>query len=138
MSSWGIREDNITDYKSVCYVCKKGKPTIDDWGNQLQTYGEPKKYYFNIQPISRDNTSNASAFGELIPRLKCAIIPKTEYLGVFNEFDVAYLDGVEPIDESFYGEKANYRIYSVQPQNTIIKVYFLKIVKGEDVYENEI
>lgn len=135
MSSWGIREDNVLDYKSVCYVAKKLEPTYDEWGNQLPNYGEPIRYYFNIQPVT--NTSNNSAFGELIPRLKCAVIPKNEYLGVFNEFDLAYLDGIEPIDESFNGERANYRIYSVQPQNAIIKVYFLKIVKGVDNYDND-
>lgn len=136
MSSWGIRNEKILDYNSVCYIAKKLPPTYDEWGNQLLNYEEPKKYYFNIQPVNKDNTSNDSAFGELIPRLKCAVIPKIEYSGMFNEFDLAYLDGISPVDESFYGEKANYRIYSVQPQNAIIKVYFLKIIKGVD--DNEI
>lgn len=128
---WGLREEKITDYKSVCYIAKKLDPIEDEWGNMLQTYDDPQRYYFDIQPVT--NTSNASAFGELIYRLKVAVIPRSVYTGVFNEYDLAYLDGCEPLDESFNGEQANYRIYSVQPQNAIIKVYFLKLVKEDEI-----
>lgn len=134
-SSWGIREESITDYKSVIYIAKRLTPTEDEYGHLLQNYDEPKRYYFNVQPVT--NTSSATVYGELTNRLKCAVISKQLYGGVFNEFDLAYLDGCEPLDESFYGEQANYRIYSVQLQNAIIKVYFLKLVKGDDVYGNE-
>lgn len=130
MSNWGLRSERITDYKSVCYIAKRLEPIEDEWGNVVPVYDTPKKYYFNIQPVT--NTSNASAFGELIYRLKVAVIPKSEYMGVFNEYDLAYIDGCEPLDENFDGEKANYRIYAVQPQNAIIKVYFLKLVKGKE------
>lgn len=130
MSNWGLREETITDYKSVCYIAKRLDPIEDEWGNLLPTYDTPIKYYFDIQPVT--NTSNASLFGELVNRLKVAVIPKKEYMGVFNEYDLAYLDECEPIDESFNGEQANYRIYSVQPQNAIIKVYFLRLVKGKE------
>lgn len=135
MSSWGIREEKILDYKSECYIAKRLENTTDEWGNVFPNYAEPKKYFFNIQPVS--NTSNATVFGELIPRMKVAVMPRSEYTGLFNEYDAAYLDGISPIDESFHGEKANYRVYSVQPQNAIIKVYFLKIVKGVDNYEDD-
>lgn len=130
MSSWGLRNEKITDYKSTCFIAKRLEPVEDEWGNMLTTYGEPKEYLFNIQPAT--NSSNANAFGELVNRLKVAVIPKSIYQGVFHEYDLAYLDDLKPIDESFYGEKANYRIYAVQPQNAIIKVYFLKLVKGDD------
>lgn len=133
MSNWGIRNEKITDYKSTCYIAKRLEPTEDEWGNLIQNYSKPKKYLFNIQPVT--NTSSSTVFGELVPRMKCTVIPKIEYENVFDEFDLAYLDGIEPVDESFYGEKANYRIYSVQPQNAIIKVYFLKIIKGDELYE---
>ena len=128
MSNWGIRNDKVLDYKSEIYVAKKLDSTYDDYGNEITNYDEPVKYFFNVQPVT--NTSNASAFGELVPRLKVAVIPKTEYENVFNEFDLAYLDGITPEEEVFNGAKANYRIYSVQPQNAIIKVYFLKIISG--------
>lgn len=127
---WGIRYEDTLDYKSECYIAKKLKPIEDEYGHQIEVYDEPKKYSFNIQPVT--NSSETVAFGELIPRMKVAVIPKKIYMGIFKEFDRAYLDDISPVDESFHGEKANYRIYSVQPQNTIIKVYFLKLVKGEE------
>lgn len=127
--NWGIRGENILDYKSVCYVAKRLETTEDEYGNQITNYDKPVQYCFNIQPVT--NTSETVAFGDLIPRMKVAVVPKSVYKGVFNEFDLAYLDDVTPENEIFDGEKANYRIYSVQPQNAIIKIYFLKIVKGE-------
>ena len=61
--------------------------------------------------------------------MKIAVIPrKDKYLFKFHEFDLAYLDGVEPIDELDYGDKANYRIYAVRNQNTLIKIFFIKRV----------
>lgn len=128
MSSWGIRNDKVLDYMSDCYVAKKLDSTYDDYGNEITNYDTPIKYYFNIQPVS--NTSEASSFGELVPRLKVATITRSEYEGIFHEYDLVYLDDINPVDESFNGEQANYRIYSVQPQNAIIKVYFLKIISG--------
>ena len=131
MSNWGLRNEKIMDYKSKCFIAKRlSEQQEDEWGNTLPTYDEPKEYLFNIQPVT--NSSNANVFGELVNRLKVAVIPKSIYNGVFHEYDLAYLDDSEPIDESFNGEKANYRIYAIQPQNAIIKVYFLKLVKGDD------
>ena len=128
MSNWGIRDDKVLDYKSEIYVAKKLDSTYDDYGNEITNYAEPIKYFLNVQPVT--NTSNASSFGELVPRLKVAVMPRNEYEGLFDEFDLAYLDGISPVDESFNGAKANYRVYSVQPQNAILKVYFLKIISG--------
>lgn len=127
---WGIRYDDVLDYKSECYIANQLEPIEDEYGNQLKVYDEPKQYNFNIQPVT--NSSETVAFGELIPRMKVAVVPKKLYQGLFKEFDVAYLDDISPIDESFCGEKANYRIYSIQPQNAVLKIYFLKLVKGED------
>lgn len=127
---WGIRQESILNYKSICYIAKKVESTYDDYGNEITTYDKPKKYLFNIQPVS--GSSEAQAFGELAQSMKVAVIPKNVYQNMFNEFDVAYLDDISPVGESFYGDNANYRIYSVQPQNAVIRVYFLKIVKGEN------
>lgn len=135
MNNWGIRNEFVTNYKSVCYIAKRLKPTLDEWGNQIPTYDTPIKYYFNIQPVT--NTSNGTPFGELTPRLRCAVISKVEYDGLFHEYDLAYLEGLTPDNESFNGEKANYRIYSIQPQNAILKVYFLKIINETEEMSNE-
>lgn len=133
MNNWGIRQEKITDYKSICYIAKRLEPTYDEYGNMFTEYDTPQKYYMNIQPVT--NTSNATVFGELTHRVKCSIVPKEIYEDKFKEFDLAYLDGATPTNESYNGEKANYRIYSIQPQNAILKIYFIKIVKGEEINE---
>lgn len=128
---WGIREEIITKPNSVCYIAKKLENEYDEFGNQIETFDEPKKFYFDIQPVT--NTSENASFGELIPRMRVAVVSKIKYQGLFNEFDRAYIDTI-PENETFNGDKADYRIYSIQPQNAQMKIYFLKIVK-ENNYE---
>ena len=63
--------------------------------------------------------------------IKKAVIP-ISYKNKFKEFDKVYLDGATPNGELKFGDNANYRIYSIQPQNVAIMIYFLKIVKGDE------
>lgn len=127
--NFGIRNEFITKPNSICYIAKKLDSTYDDYGNEITNYDEPKKYFFDIQPMT--NSSESQAYGEQIDRMKVAYIPKPLYMNVFNEFDKAYLDEITPNGEVFNGDNANYRIYSVTPQNAYIRLVFLKIVKGE-------
>ena len=72
--------------------------------------------------------SEVREFGELANSMRVGVlIPRNAYLGKFNEFDLAYLDGASPNNERINGENANYRIYAIRPQNVVLKVYFLKI-----------
>lgn len=119
----------INNLKSKLYIAKKLESTEDDYGNEINNYDKPIKYYFNVQPAS--SSSEVQAFGELARSMKVAVITeKAKYINKFKEFDLAYLDGVTPENEIKNGLNANYRIYSVQVQNAIIKVYFIKIVKN--------
>lgn len=114
--------------KTKCFIAPKLDPIKDEFGNEIPQYGIAKKYMFNIQPVTTE--SEIREFGELAPRLKVATITeRIKYENKFNEFDLAYLDGATPEGETFNGENANYRIYAVQKQNMIIKLYFLKEVK---------
>lgn len=118
---------NHLNLKSKLYIAKYKETIQDEYLNQKQVFYEPIKYYFNVQPLTQE--SEIREFGELVNSMKVAVITeKQKYLGVFNEFDLAYLDDAEPLDEIDYGDKANYRIYAVRPQNTIIRIYFLKRV----------
>ena len=118
------------DYKSKCYIASKLSVEEDEYGNQIETYAQPKAYMFNIQPVTAE--SEIQAFGELAPKMKRALISKRVYLNKFKEFDKVYLDGATPNGELAFGDNANYRIYSIQPQNVAMMVYFLKIVKGDE------
>lgn len=129
--AFGIRNEFVMQPNSICYIASKIDSTYDDYGNEIVRYDEPKKYFFNIQPMTNSLSSQNQAYGEQIDRMKVAYIPYAEYKGLFKEFDKAYLDDIEPSDESFYGDNANYRIYSINRQNAYLKVVFLKIVKGE-------
>ena len=113
--------------KSKCYIGSKLDSSFDENGNETKNYDKPKEYYFNIQPISA--ASDIQDFGENASKMKVAVITdRAKYENKFKEFDCAYLDGATPEGETVNGQNANYRIYSVRPQNVAIRVFFMKIV----------
>lgn len=118
------------NYKSDIYIASKLGVTEDEYMNQIEEYDTPVPYCFNVQPITQ--SSELAEFGELSRYMKRAVVSKSQYLGVFKEFDKAYLDGITPEDETINGENANYRIYSIRPQNVVLMIYFEKIVKGDE------
>lgn len=113
------------NWNTNCYVAKKLPSTYDEYGNELPNYDTPKQYTFNIQPISAE--SETREFGELASKMLVAVaLDRDKYMDELNEFDLAYIH-TAPDGESVNGEKANYRIYAIRPQNVVLKVYFLKI-----------
>lgn len=124
----GVRFSTFTNVKSKCYIGSKLESEFDDYGNEITVYGTPEKHRFNIQPVT--STSDIQEFGEIANKMKVAVITnRKKYEGKFKEFDCAYLDGASPEGETINGEKANYRIYAVQNQNVIIRVFFIKLTK---------
>lgn len=125
--------ESIFKYKSKIYVCKKLDTTQDENMNEIENYAEPIKYIFNVQPVNA--SSEGREFGQLVNAMRVATIPKRKYIGKFNEYDKVYIDTVPSENEVDYGDNADYRIYSVRPQNTCIKVYFLKLVRNSMIGE---
>ena len=115
-------------YKNI-YIAEKIEPVEDENHNEFAEYNTPIEYKrWNIQTVK--DSSEILEFGEKSNSMQVATIPNTiQYDGKFKDFDLAYLDGASPINESFNGQNANYRIYAVRPQNNIIKIYFLKLLK---------
>lgn len=115
-------------YKNI-YIAEKLEPVEDENHNEFAEYNTPIEYKrWNIQTVK--DSSEILEFGEKSNSMQVATIPNTiQYDGKFKDFDLAYLDGASPINESFNGQNANYRIYTVRPQNNIIKIYFLKLLK---------
>jgi hypothetical protein len=104
----------------------------DEEGNEITQYDTPKKYVFNIQPFinSAGEGAETFAFGELAQRMKVAVITERDkYKDKFKEFHLAYLDGATPENETYNGENANYKVHIVAVQNTVIRIFFTKIVK---------
>ena len=127
---YNIKTSNIfKNWNTLCYIAKKLEPIRDDFGNQITIYDKPKPYKFNIQPISGE--SEAKEFGELTKNMRVALITERDkYINEFHNFDLVYLDGVTPKGETFNGERANYRIYDIRPQNVALKIYFLRVGKS--------
>lgn len=124
----GVRFSTLANVKSKCYIGSKLESTFDDAGNEITVYSAPEKHFFNIQPVT--STSDIQEFGEIANKMKVAVITdRNKYEGKFKEFDCAYLDGVTPEGEAVNGQNANYRIYAVQNQNVIIRVFFVKLTK---------
>ena len=115
-------------YQNI-YISQKNGTKEDYNHNEIPTYDIPQLYKrWNIQFVKAE--SEVLEFGENASKMKVATIPFTsQYANKFTEFDLAYLDGVTPNGEAVNGQNANYRIYSVRPQNNIIKIYFLKLTK---------
>ena len=63
------------DYKTKCYIASKLSVEEDEYGNQIETYAQPKAYMFNIQPVTAE--SEIQAFGELAPKMKRALVSAT-------------------------------------------------------------
>ena len=107
-----------------------GESTVDKYGRI--SYEKPKKYVFNVQPIGgTTNTTSARTkvrdYGQESMQMQRAVIDYDKYFGVFSIDDLAYLDGVLPIDEEVNGQKANYRIDAILNQNQAIVLYFEKL-----------
>jgi len=111
------------------YISQKLPIIEDDNHNKIENYAKPIKYSrWNIQYIKAQ--SDLIEFGQNVSNMRLAVIPNNKkYANKFKEFDLAYLDGASPLNEVKYGQNANYRIYAVRPQNSIIKIYFMRLTK---------
>lgn len=110
-----------------CYIASYKETIADEFGNEVNFYGKPEFFRFNIQPVS--GSTDIALYGENVSKMQKTIVSMKEYGGWFKEGDKAYLDGLEPTEEveGTYGANANYKIVSVRPQNTVIAIYFEKI-----------
>jgi hypothetical protein len=121
-------KEPIYNYKSRIYICKKTGVTQDEYLNQIETYDEPQKFMWNVQPVNA--SSEGKEFGQLVSALRVAVVPKRKYQGKFHEFDKVYIDTAPSSEELDFGDNADYRIYSIRPQNAVLKIYFLKLVNN--------
>ena len=124
-----LMNEPIFNYKSVIYIAKRLDPTLDDDLNEIEHYDLPKKYVWNVQPVKAD--SEVREFGQLANSMRVAVIPKRIYLGKFHEFDKVYIETRPSNEELDYGDNADYRVYSIRPQNAVIRIYFLKLVNNQ-------
>lgn len=123
-----LYKEPILNYKTRIYVAKRLDPIQDEDMNEIEVFDKPKFFAFNVQPVSAD--SETREFGQLANSMRVAVISKRNYMGKFHEFDRVYIDN-SPKGETEYGANADYRVYSIRPQNACIRIYFLKLVKNQ-------
>lgn len=115
---------SIKNWKKTIYIAKKIRTDIDDFANEIIVYDTPKRYEFNVQPLSSD--VDLREFGEKASMVQKAVIP-VKYDGLFEVNDVAYLNGATPIGELTNGDNANYKLYPPRTQNMKIVIYFERL-----------
>ena len=125
------------NFKKDIYIAsiKPHEEVINDYGDTLRVYDEPKPYNFNVQPLS--GYAMQKEYGQTENQIQRAIIDYgrqpneiNNYTGLFKQYDLAYLDGATPDGEVKHGQNANYRIKSVRYQNKKIVLDFEKIQEG--------
>lgn len=115
---------SIKKWKKTIYIAKKIRTDIDDFANEIIVYDKPKKYEFNVQPLSSD--IDLREFGDKASMIQKAVIP-ISYDKEFEANDIAYLNGASPVGEINNGDNANYRLYPPRPQNMAIIIYFERL-----------
>jgi len=116
-----VFQNRLKKWNKPIWIAKK-IGVEDKEGYQIPLYDKPKIYFLNVQPLTSE--SDIQEFGEITNQIQKAVIEYDKYLGEFNEFDVAYLDGVTPLDEEINGSNANYQLYPPRNQNKVINIYF--------------
>lgn len=127
--------DNL--YKPI-YIATKKDVEVDNYNNEIVTYNKPFFYKnMNYQPLQgNDLMAYMSVYGETKNKLVRVFIDAWD-IGLFKEYDLAYLYGATPKNETIYGENANYKVRTYAEQNTKIMVVFEEIIKEEINYESK-
>ena len=117
---YNVNPQPVHKVKTKIYIESKLPSIIDEDENEIVQYSEPRKYYFNIQPV-KDELERRT-YGMVDRDTLVAVIPmKYKYKDEFIVGDRAYL-GIEPTDNI-----ANYEITGIRVQNVGVRVYFAKI-----------
>jgi len=143
---YNVNRQPIHNVKTKIYIASWLRSDIDDYGNTINVYDEPKKYMFNVQILNE--SIEMEVFGRKVNCTRVISIPeKKKYLGKFKEYDLVYIDKEPtkfapippttpqptitptptPTGELEYGDYADYRITGVRVQNTCILLYLTKL-----------
>nr|DAG35140.1 MAG TPA: hypothetical protein [Caudoviricetes sp.] len=132
MMIFNASKDTFSNVNKDMYIARKIGVEYDDNNNETIIYDKPffygKKNYQPMNLISLQ--SYMSVYGETKSNVVQLLIDSSEK-GKFKEFDVAYLYGATPRNESVYGENANYQVKAFRQQNTKILVILEEIIKEE-------
>lgn len=115
----------MINWNKSIYIATQKEIDTNEYGVDEVTYNRPIKYRFNYQPTT--GQSEIMTYGDRVTKMYSMYINRRLYDGKFHEGDLAYIEGITPEGENYNGEKANYRISSVRPQNLVIAIYMERI-----------
>ena len=91
-----IKPNPIT-WKKTLYIASFDTITYDDELNEIRTYKEPVEYEYNYQPVS--SYLDIQEFGKDASIMQKMVLPISDK-DLFKEYDLAYLNGVSPYNET--------------------------------------
>ena len=115
---------DIERWRKQIFIASKTGDNVDDEGNSISVYDTPVEYKFNYRGVS--SQAEMVEFGEDAKLILRMVIP-ISYKNQFKEFDVAYLDDANPIDEIVNGANANYRLLPPRNGGSVIIIYMRRI-----------
>ena len=118
---------NPRDWKKPLYIATFKEVIYDDELNEIRIYNEPVAYEYNYQPVS--SYLDIQTFGKDTTEMYKIVIPIKDK-DLFNEYDLAYLNGATPEGETNYGDNANYVLLPPKEGNAVVIIYCQKI-KGK-------
>lgn len=127
--------DIFRNWNKICYIRPILDPIEDAYGNQLNQYGDSVKYKFNYEPVTNKDEAILQGYGQSSNGYVRAMLDTYNYQDKIKQYDLVYLYGATPENETYNGENANYKVVTCIPQNTKILVYFERIIKNEEVQQ---
>lgn len=97
----------------------------DENDNTIQEYDTPFKLNSSLNSLSGDY--DFQLFGEKVSKMCKTMINCNDLFEKIHEKDRAYVYGITPTGETLNGDKANFYVKRVLPQNIKMTVYFDKL-----------
>ena len=106
---------NPNDWKKPLYVATFKEVVTDDELNEIRTYNEPVAYEMNYQPVS--SYLDVQAFGKDATEIYKIVLP-IKNKDLFKEYDIAYLNGAIPYNQTEDTKYQENIVYYVQDGDT--------------------
>lgn len=120
-------------WEKEIWIAKRISIETDEYGNDIERFDKPKRYFFNYQPIS--GNVRLVEYGEERNDVYRTFVDKAYYLGKIKTGDRVYLEDGETLacdlaklvrNDDEFCKNANYVVKSALPQNLKLKLDFIK------------
>lgn len=133
MSKFNAPNNIFQNWDKDLYIASKNGVGYDEYLNEKVKYDKP--FYFgkvNYEPLTtKQLEAYIKEYGETNNNIVSCLINYTDN-GKIKIFDLAYLYGATPENETNNGDNANYVVRAYKPQNTKIMILFEEIIKEDN------